>query len=129
LSATAERLLVNPVTDTRSERPSWVRAAGGEARLNPTEDPSDGFMVGEPSQTPARPGQASVLSFVTAAEGVLVEDVLGAVYGVGPSADAALVDYFVALDQRLRLLREKRGALHPRLAWQLQRLEGLFPGR
>jgi hypothetical protein len=59
----------------------------------------------------------------------VVQDVVGGAYGVGRTAEQAFADFWLALDQRLAFLRERRDVLHHRLARQLRELEGLFPGR
>ena len=61
--------------------------------------------------------------------GFVVQDVLGAVYGAGPTFDEAIADFIVALDDHLAFLRERRDELHSDLVSQLATLERLFPGR
>jgi hypothetical protein len=56
----------------------------------------------------------------------VVSDVLGAVYGVGGTAQIAFADYRAAARERLSVLRQHRDALAPRLARQLEQLERLL---
>ena len=60
--------------------------------------------------------------------GYIVQDLLGAVYGAGPTLDEAVGDLYVALDDHLAFLRERSAELHPQLLSQLTALEHLFPG-
>jgi hypothetical protein len=79
---------------------------------------------------PEAPQQASPISIIVDAEGQYVaQDTLGAVYGVGPTPQAAVADFYDALRRRLSLLRTRLDQLHPALARELRDLERLFPGQ
>ena len=129
MSTTADRLL-RPSSEPSPTRPSHAVQIGPDAKLKLLHGEVDTFDVRDASQTPASPGASATLSFSADTEGeVLVTDLVGGVYGVGSTPDAALRDYFDSLDDRLRRLRDRRAVLHPRLARQLSELEALFPGR
>lgn len=77
----------------------------------------------------SQPG-VSAVSMTADSEGAFVaQDILGAVYGVGPSPAEAMADFHAALDDHLSYLRINRDALHPNLVEQLAHLEALFPQR
>jgi hypothetical protein len=82
----------------------------------------------EVARSPARPS-AGPLACTRVDDQLIVTDLLGAVYGVGQTEDAALDDYFRALDAHLEFLREREGVLHERLQRELAVLTRLFPGR
>jgi hypothetical protein len=78
----------------------------------------------------ARRTQVSPISVINDTNGLFVtEDLLGVVYGVGPTPQESVADYFAALDRRLSLLRRQRAQLHPGLMRELAALERLFPNR
>jgi len=120
-----------PGTASPPDRPSWVRQVDPlGALLKTAAGAVETLYVGEISHTPAEPSSAPVLSYSLDESGqVIVEDVLGAAYGVGHSPAEAAHEFFEALDTRLRLLRSRRTVLHPRLARELRELETLFPDR
>jgi hypothetical protein len=96
----------------------------------PPARPEAGLLAVE--QHPARPATPtpSPISVIVDADGQFVaEDRLGAVYGIGPTPQAAVSDLYAALDRRLALLRAHRPELHPGLRRELAALERLFPGR
>ncbi len=59
----------------------------------------------------------------------IVQDPLGATYGVGSSTAEAVADFFSALDECLAFLRANEARLHPGLLHQLYQLQLLFPDR
>ncbi len=76
------------------------------------------------------PVRSSPLSVLYDSSGqYVVQDVLGATYGVGASPVEALADFFSALGEYLAFLRANEARLHPGLQDQLTQLHGLFPGR
>jgi hypothetical protein len=56
----------------------------------------------------------------------LARDILGAVYGLGPTPEAAVADFYDLLDSHIRFLRENRDRLDPVLLQQLTLLQRLF---
>jgi hypothetical protein len=114
-----------------------------EPQRLPDHDPAEYVALPVPPAHPEagpltvqqRPIQASApapppISIVVDANGQFVaEDRLGAVYGLGPTPQAAVSDLYAALDRRLALLRARRAELHPGLLRELGDLERLFPGR
>lgn len=114
-----------------------------EPQVLPDHDPAEYVALPVPpahpeagpltiQQRPAQPPPPAPdpISVVVDANGQFVaEDRLGAVYGVGPTPQAAVSDLYAALDRRLALLRAHRAQLHPGLLRELGDLERLFPGR
>ena len=95
------------------------------------EDHTEGHQsVPGPAASAARPPSASPISIVNDPAGqFIIEDNLGAVYGVGATPQEAVADFYRALDRRLSFLRTHRPQLHPGLLRELSALERLFPGR
>ncbi len=81
----------------------------------------------EPTQAQSRVSPIAISNDVDGQ--FIVEDVLGAAYGVGPTPQAAAADFYSALDQRLLFLRRNEQQLHPGLLRELHILQRLFPGR
>ncbi len=114
-----------------------------EPQLLPDHDPAEYVAMPVPPARPEagpltveehpRPLESPVpppISVIVDANGQFVAaDRLGAVYGVGPTPQAALNDLYAALDRRLALLRAHRPELHPGLLRELAALERLFPDR
>ena len=61
--------------------------------------------------------------------GFIVQDIVGAVYGYGPTYQAAQTDYLTSLDNHLAYLRTHENQLGPRLTRQFHQLRRLFPSR
>jgi hypothetical protein len=96
----------------------------------PPARPEAGPLTVEQRPTrPLAPAPSPISVIVDANGQFLAEDRLGAVYGVGPTPQAAVSDLYAALDRRLTLLRTHRAELHPGLLRELGALEHLFPGR
>ncbi len=98
-----------PATSVR-HGPEWVTTGAG-LQAGYRVRPSPLSVVHEPS------GQ------------YVAQDLLGATYGVGSSAEEAIADFFSALDECLALLRANEARLHTGLLHQLHQLQRLFPGR
>jgi hypothetical protein len=96
----------------------------------PPAHPEAGPLTVEQRPAQPAPPPPEPISVIVDANGQFVaEDRLGAVYGVGPTPQAAIGDLYAALDRRLALLRAHRAELHPGLLHELGDLERLFPGR
>lgn len=134
MSTAADEVLLDPESDQpgyeadhlRRIQPFW-----DDARLRlgaDGPDTPDVTAVPVPDAQP-RPSRQPLSVSVDELGQFVVEDVIGAVYGVSDRPEAAFEDYFVALDERLRSLRANREQLAPKLARQLHQLELLFPRR
>jgi hypothetical protein len=99
-------------------RPERLAPANRAVPAHVRSEPGD-----QPSAQPAKPS----LDVIIDEDGqFVVSDVLGAVYGVGGTAQIAFADYRAAARERLSVLRQHRDALAPRLARQLEQLERLL---
>jgi hypothetical protein len=58
----------------------------------------------------------------------VVQDVIGAVYGVGATAPEAVADFNAVLTKHMMFLRSHHDEVHADLQRQLLVLESLFPG-
>lgn len=110
----------------RSFDPAGVRDLSTELRS--TAEPEGRIRIGA-SQPGLRSFNQPVAVKVDEDDCYVASDVLGAVYGAGSSESEALADFYRALDEHLRFLREHSAELHPRLERQLAALERLFPDR
>jgi hypothetical protein len=132
MAATAPAMLRVPSSSVPPERPLFVpRDVEAGEFLPPaphahTQTP--GLVVErEPTQAYSHPSPISISNDVDGQ--FVVEDVLSAAYGVGPTPQAAVADFYHALDERLSFLRRNEPQLHPGLRRELQGLQRLFPGR
>jgi hypothetical protein len=132
MSTAAEEILLHPESDRPPiEADRRILPYGDDVRLRPAWDEADTPDV-PPSQVPdvqPSPSRQPLSVSVDEFGQFVVEDVVGAVYGVADRPEAAFEDYLSALDERLRSLRLHREHLAPKLARQLTQLETLFPGR
>ena len=96
----------------------------------PPARPEPGLLTVQEHSRPVGAPAPPPISVIVDADGQFVaEDRLGAVYGVGPTPQAAVSDLYAALDRRLALLRAHRPELHPGLLRELAALERLVPDR
>lgn len=127
-STAPQRLVVGHPSEP-PRRPYGVRNVGpsdlGDLPIGsrPVDAAVSRFADAQPSQRP--PKNAVVVEFVD--DCFIAADLTGAVYGAGPSADEAVADFFVALDEQLSFLRAHVPELHPRLERKLAVLQRLFP--
>lgn len=101
----------------------------GRVTLRSAAEHTEVAWLGDTETASAAPSLTPLSVGVDELGQCVVEDVLGAVYGVGRTPEEAHQDYFMALSDRLAYMRARRGSLAARLARQLDALEELFPNR
>jgi hypothetical protein len=130
MASTATKLLeAHATTSGEPDRaPDQIDPEGVELKTG--SDRAESHPMGSGASTRVESSPPSPLSvFVDELQQYVVQDVIGAVYGVAAQPEAAFEDYFRALTERFTFLRSRQGQLSPRLARQLEQLESLFPGR
>lgn len=132
MSSTLDKMTVRPPSSPPPS-PSPVRdvdlqdVAGLVSNQGNTLEEHD--YVSRSSRDAGRPTYQAIVIEQDEDGCVIASDLLGAVYGAGPSEGEALAHFDRALDDHLAFLRAHIDELHPRLERQLAGLQRLFPGR
>jgi hypothetical protein len=132
MPATAERLYISRPTELPQEPAREVGPFSPEdlARLPVEQDHTPSLGRFEPANRIRQRPKVSPISILYDPHGqYVVQDLLGATHGVGATAEEAVADFFLSLDEHLAFLRANQARLHPGLLHQLSQLQRLFRGR